>query len=162
MSTILILYQLLSCLHPAGWTLFIQASTTSDAVTALYVCTPEPSEPEMPISGQNVSSVPRVLYTEGKNHPALWCFSSLWGDSSKETALTDCLCWITVHNIWRIKWLMPGHTRQTNTAKEERHILGRKGRLDCKEEREAKKEKQNSKGQDLWASRATAGQETGL
>lgn len=53
------------------------------------------------------------------------------------------------------------HYRQTNTA-EERHILGRKGRLDCKKEREAKKEKQNSKGKDLWTSRATAGQETGL
>lgn len=46
---------------------------------------------------QNVSSVPRALYTEGKNHPAtLVFFFSLRGDSSKETALTDCLCWITV------------------------------------------------------------------
>lgn len=78
----------------------MQASTTSDAVTALYIYAPEPSEPEMPISGQNVSSVPRVLYTEGKNHPAtLVFFFSLRGDSSKETVLTDCLCWITVHNI---------------------------------------------------------------
>lgn len=71
----------------------MQAST-SDAVTALYMHTPEPSEPEIPISGQNVSSVPRVLYTEGKNHPALWCFlvsprRQLQGDSLDRLSLLD-------------------------------------------------------------------------
>lgn len=71
----------------------MQASTTSDAVTALYIYAPEPSEPEIPISGQNVSHVPRVLYTEGKNHPAL-CFlvsprRQLQGDRLDRLSLVD-------------------------------------------------------------------------
>lgn len=54
---------------------------------------------------------------------------------SPETALKDCPCWHTKCHTKCGAWWTRQH-QETNTAKEERHILRQKGSLDSKEERE--------------------------